>query len=68
MATVPSVPGDVLELEVGAIAAGGGCVARVPDGRVVFVRHCLPGERVVARITAETTSFLRADAIRVVEA
>jgi tRNA/tmRNA/rRNA uracil-C5-methylase (TrmA/RlmC/RlmD family) len=67
MATAASVPGDVLELEVGAIASGGGCVARVPDGRVVFVRHCLPGERVRARITAETTSFLRADAIGVVE-
>ncbi len=50
-----------LELTVGAIAAGGGCVARAPDGRVVFVRHSLPGERVRARVTAETRSFLRAE-------
>jgi tRNA/tmRNA/rRNA uracil-C5-methylase (TrmA/RlmC/RlmD family) len=53
------------ELEVGAIAAGGGCVARARDGRVVFVRHSLPGERVRARITATTASYLRADAVEI---
>jgi tRNA/tmRNA/rRNA uracil-C5-methylase (TrmA/RlmC/RlmD family) len=58
----------LIELRIGAIAAGGGCVARADDGQVVFVRHALPGERVVAAITAETTSFLRADAIEVLEA
>ncbi|MGA2835346.1 MAG: TRAM domain-containing protein [Acidimicrobiales bacterium] len=68
MATLPTVPDDVVELEVGAVAAGGGCVARGPDGRVVFVRHSLPGERVRARITSETTSFLRADAVEVLDA
>ena len=68
MASEASVPGDVLELDVGAIAAGGGCVARAPDGRVVFVRHCLPGERVRARITSEASSFLRADAVEVLVA
>ena len=56
---------DLLELEVGAIAAGGGCVARAPDGWVVFVRHSLPGVRVLARVTAATTSFLRADAVEI---
>jgi len=56
-----------LELVTGAIAAGGGCVARAEDGRVVFVRHSLPGERVVAVVTSETTSFLRADAVEVLE-
>jgi len=54
-----------LELDVGAVATGGGCVARAPDGRVVFVRHTLPGERVLARVTATTTSYLRADAVEV---
>ncbi len=57
----------VLELTVGAVAAGGGCVARAPDGRVVFVRHSLPGERIRARVTSETRSFLRADAVEVLE-
>ncbi len=67
-AMTPGVTPDVVELTVGAIAAGGGCVARAPDGRVVFVRHSLPGERVRARITSETGSFLRADAVEVLEA
>jgi tRNA/tmRNA/rRNA uracil-C5-methylase (TrmA/RlmC/RlmD family) len=57
-----------IELVTGAVAAGGGCVARAADGRVVFVRHSLPGERVVAEVTAETTSYLRADAVEVLEA
>ncbi len=56
-----------MELVTGAIAAGGGCVARAEDGRVVFVRHALPGERVLAEVTAETTSFLRADAVEILE-
>lgn len=59
---------SLMELQTGAIAAGGGCVARAGDGRVVFVRHALPGERVMARVTSETTSFLRADAVEILEA
>ena len=55
----------LLELDVGAIAAGGGCVGRAPDGRVVFVRHALPEERVVARVTATTAKYLRADAVEI---
>ncbi len=55
----------LLELEVGAIAAGGGCVGRAPDGKVVFVRHSLPGERVRARVTSATASYLRADAVEI---
>jgi tRNA/tmRNA/rRNA uracil-C5-methylase (TrmA/RlmC/RlmD family) len=57
---------SLIELEAGPIAAGGGCVARADDGRVVFVRHCLPGERVLAAVTEETKSFLRADAVEIV--
>ncbi|HEY4946433.1 MAG TPA: TRAM domain-containing protein [Acidimicrobiales bacterium] len=57
----------MIELVAGPIAAGGGCVARADDGRVVFVRHALPGERVLAQVMAETSSFLRADAIDILE-
>jgi len=64
MAT-PAGSDDEFDLEVGAVAAGGGCVGRAPDGRVVFVRHSLPGERVRARVTSEASSFLRADAVEV---
>ena len=59
--------GTVMDLVVGRIAAGGGCVARADDGRVVFVRHALPGERVLAEVTAGTRSFLRADAVEILE-
>jgi tRNA/tmRNA/rRNA uracil-C5-methylase (TrmA/RlmC/RlmD family) len=58
---------ELIELEVGAVANGGSCVAR-HEGRVVFVRHTLPGERVRARITQETKNFLRADAVEILEA
>jgi len=59
---------ELLELVVGAPAAGGACVARAEDGRVVFVRHALPGERVRAVVTATTTSYSRADAVEVLAA
>ncbi|MDH4354255.1 MAG: TRAM domain-containing protein, partial [Actinomycetota bacterium] len=42
--------GQLLTVTVGAVAHGGFCIAR-HQGRVVFVRHSLPGEVVVARVT-----------------
>jgi tRNA/tmRNA/rRNA uracil-C5-methylase (TrmA/RlmC/RlmD family) len=58
--------GTRLEVDVGPVAHGGHCVAR-HEGRVVFVRHALPGERVVALVTdgGATSRFLRADAVEV---
>ena len=41
-------------LRLGALAHGGSCVARTEDGRVVFVRHGIPGEVVRVRL-ADTT-------------
>lgn len=66
--TETSIVGEVLDLVVGAVAHGGHCVSRAPDGRVVFVRHALPGEKVRAEVTEERRGYLRADAIEVVEA
>jgi len=55
--------GDLVEVEIGPVAHGGHCVAR-HDGRVIFVRHGLPGERAVVRITeVKRDSFCRGDAI-----
>ncbi|MFC6017125.1 class I SAM-dependent RNA methyltransferase [Plantactinospora solaniradicis] len=61
-------PGEAerVELTVGPVAHGGHCVARL-DGQVVFVRHALPGERVLAEITEVRRDFLRADAVTVLE-
>ncbi|MER7270849.1 TRAM domain-containing protein [Micromonospora carbonacea] len=56
-----------VELTVDAVAPGGHCVARV-DGQVVFVRHALPGERVVAEVTEVHRGFVRADAVTVLDA
>ncbi|WP_328764044.1 class I SAM-dependent RNA methyltransferase [Streptomyces sp. NBC_00272] len=65
-----SLVGEEYEVEVGPVAHGGHCIARTSDGRVLFVRHTLPGEKIVARVTeGEADSrFLRADAVTVLEA
>nr|WP_202881270.1 TRAM domain-containing protein [Pedococcus badiiscoriae] len=60
--------GDVIALDIGPVAHGGFCVAR-HEGRVVFVRHALPGERVHAQVTQarEGQRFVRADCIEVLD-
>jgi tRNA/tmRNA/rRNA uracil-C5-methylase (TrmA/RlmC/RlmD family) len=64
-----SLAGERFEVEVGAVAHGGFCVAR-HEGRAVFVRHALPGERAVVEVTegAEEDRFLRADAVEILRA
>ncbi|MCL3862205.1 class I SAM-dependent RNA methyltransferase [Actinotalea sp. K2] len=59
---------EVLTLEIGPVAHGGHCVAR-HEGRVVFVRHALPGERVRARVTGTDPGarFWRAEVVEVLE-
>ncbi|SDO86870.1 tRNA/tmRNA/rRNA uracil-C5-methylase, TrmA/RlmC/RlmD family [Pedococcus dokdonensis] len=66
---VPLAVGDVVTLDVGPVAHGGFCVAR-HEGRVVFVRHALPGERVNAQVTEarEGQRFVRADCVEVLTA
>jgi len=56
-------------LDVGPVAHGGHCVAR-HEGRVVFVRHAVPGEKVRVRLTdaGDGAKFWRADVIEVLEA
>ncbi|MFJ8203098.1 class I SAM-dependent RNA methyltransferase [Micromonospora chalcea] len=56
-----------VELTVDAVAPGGHCVARV-GGQVVFVRHALPGERVIAEVTELHRGFARADAVEILDA
>ena len=61
--------GDEVAVEVTAVAHGGHCVAR-HEGQVLFVRHTIPGERVLARVTESGAGerFVRADAIEVLSA
>jgi len=56
-----------VELAVSGVAAGGEGVARQDDGRVVFVRGALPGERVTALVTEERRRFLRATTVDVID-
>lgn len=54
------------EVELGPIAHGGSCVARL-DGRVVFVRHGIPGEVVEIEISdSSKPRFWWADVVRVI--
>jgi tRNA/tmRNA/rRNA uracil-C5-methylase (TrmA/RlmC/RlmD family) len=58
--------GERFTVEVGPVAHGGHCVGRA-EGRVVFVRHALPGETVEAVVTegGDGDRFWRADAVTV---
>ena len=58
-------PGQVVQVTAGDVAHGGWCVARPEDGPVVFVRHALPGETVLARLTEVTSRLARAEAVEI---
>jgi tRNA/tmRNA/rRNA uracil-C5-methylase (TrmA/RlmC/RlmD family) len=62
----PAFADAELTLDTGAPANGGSCVAH-HDGRVVFVRYALPGERVRVRVTADRGSYWHAEVIEVIE-
>ncbi|MEO3932910.1 TRAM domain-containing protein [Micrococcaceae bacterium Sec7.4] len=58
-----------LIVDVGPVAHGGHCVAR-HEGRVVFVRHGIPGEKVRVRLTESgpDAKFWRGDVVEVLAA
>jgi tRNA/tmRNA/rRNA uracil-C5-methylase (TrmA/RlmC/RlmD family) len=56
------------EVAVTGVAAGGEGVGRLGDGRVVFVRGALPGERVRITVADERKRFARGALLEVVEA
>lgn len=60
--------GDRVVVHVGPVAHGGHCVARHAE-RVFFVRHALPGERVLVEVTGigRKGRFLRADAVDILD-
>ena len=59
--------GQVIQVTPRDVAHGGWCVARPDEGPVVFVRHALPGETVLARITDVTSRLARAEAVDILK-
>jgi tRNA/tmRNA/rRNA uracil-C5-methylase (TrmA/RlmC/RlmD family) len=59
--------GQVVEVEIGAIAHGGHFVAR-HNGQVIFVRHAITGENCKVKITAVNSKIAHADVIEVLSA
>jgi tRNA/tmRNA/rRNA uracil-C5-methylase (TrmA/RlmC/RlmD family) len=68
LAAVSYQAGTLVEVTTSDVANGGWCVARPETGPVLFVRHALPGERVLARVTEVTSRFARADAVDILVA
>ena len=56
--------GQIVEVEIGAIAHGGHFVAR-HNGQVIFVRHAITGETCKIKITAVNSKIAHADVIEV---
>ena len=56
--------GQIIEVEIGAIAHGGHFVARF-NGQVIFVRHAITGEKCKIKITAVNSKIAQADVIEV---
>src|SRR5690242_9197516 len=60
--------GPAEDITVTGVAAGGEGVGRLEDGRAVFVRGALPGERVRITVTEARNRFARADLVEILEA
>lgn len=55
------------EIEIESIAYGGSGVGRREDGKVVFVKYVLPGERVLVKEKKERKDYVRAEVVRILE-
>jgi 23S rRNA (uracil1939-C5)-methyltransferase len=56
-----------VELVMGTMASGGDAVARTPEGKAVFVRGALPGERVEVTIRADHKKYALGAVASVIE-
>jgi 23S rRNA (uracil1939-C5)-methyltransferase len=59
--------GDLIEVDVTGLAAGGDGVARDAGGRVTFVPRTAPGDRCRVRITKTTSSLAHAELLEVIQ-
>lgn len=55
-----------LDIDLTDVAHGGSAVGRAEDGRVVFARFGLPGERVRVRVAGQRSTLIRGDVVEVV--
>jgi 23S rRNA (uracil1939-C5)-methyltransferase len=60
-------PGTGVEVTVDGIASGGAGVARLPDGRVIFVHRTAPGDRARVEVTSLRKSWARGRLVKVLE-
>lgn len=58
---------ETIPVRIERPATGGG-VGRADDGRVIFVRHSLPGELVRVEVSETSAHFSRGEAVEVIEA
>lgn len=68
MTAARTPPAEPVEVRVHGFAHGGEAVGRRPDGKVCFVAHALPGERVRVRIETEHRRWSRGHLVEVLEA
>ena len=63
----PLIVGNTITLDIGAIAHGGHFVAR-HEGKVIFVRHAITGEKAIVKITSTSKKLAFGDAIEIINA
>jgi 23S rRNA (uracil1939-C5)-methyltransferase len=58
---------ELIEVKVDSLAYGGEALARMPDGRVIFVAYAIPGEVVRLRLVEDKPKYVKAELVEVVE-
>jgi 23S rRNA (uracil1939-C5)-methyltransferase len=51
-----------------AYVYGGETIARLPDGRAVFIPYSIPGEKIEIRLVEDKERFARAEIVKIIEA
>ncbi len=61
------IPDEVHEVTLETLAYGGEALARLPDGRAVFVPFALPGELARVRLVQQKPGFARAQLVEILQ-
>ncbi|WP_268896817.1 class I SAM-dependent RNA methyltransferase [Corynebacterium qintianiae] len=68
MSAITETDAPVVDLDITAMAHGGEGIARMEDGRVVFVAGAIPGDRVRASLRKVKKRWARAELVSVIDA